>query len=174
MVFWHLLMTIYITQKQCFYIIACGWNLFYDFSKIVAVNLKYIFFSSWIYFQHFLYILNLGFSIGSEEGKYFPLYSCIHTCRFWLGVATYYALLLLTIYWLCSCNWSLNYFYWKSCVTCSFLENVSLVNLKLPYQCCFYINRIRWIEPNDLALSLFLIKNFTGGGFRCIYQVLFE
>ena len=35
---------------------------------------------------------------------------------------------------------------------------------------CFYINR-RWIEPNDLALSLF-INNHTGGGFRCIYQVL--
>ena len=39
---------------------------------------------------------------------------------------------------------------------------------------CFYINRIRWIEPNDLPLSLFLINNHTGGGFRCIYQVLFE
>ena len=39
---------------------------------------------------------------------------------------------------------------------------------------CFYINRLRSIELYGLALSLFLIKIFISGGFRCIYRVLFE
>ena len=60
---------------------------------------------------------------------------------------------------------------WLSSLPYNVLEGVKRL---LAYSATIYINRIRWIEPNDLALSLFLIKNIIGGVFRCIYQVFFE
>ena len=141
---------------------------------MISEQLNRSFCHRWLHFQHLLDILNLRFGTDPEDGNYFSLYSCIHISWFWVGVTIYYALILLRIYFACSCNWSFYYFYWKSCVICSFLENVSLASLKISYRCFFYINQIKWIEPNDLALSLFLIKDIIGGCFRCISKVLFE
>ena len=97
----------------------------------------------WLHFQHLLYILNLGFDTDSGEDKYFLLYSCTHIRWFRVGITIYYALLLLTMYCLCSCNWSLRDSYRKSCVTCYFLDNVSLANLKYLTDVYLYISQIR-------------------------------
>ena len=122
------------------------------------------FFHRWLHFQHLLDILNLRFGTDPEEGKYFSLYSCIHIWWFWVGVTIYYAVLLLRIYCSCSCNWSLCYFYWKYFLR-KFKNFLSMFS---------FSNQISWIEPNDLEVSLFLIKDIIGGCFMCINQVLFE
>ena len=59
---------------------------------------------------------------------------------------------------------------WPSSLPYNVLEGVKRLSA---YSATIYFNRIRWIEPNDLALSLFLFKNIIGGVFRCIYQVFF-
>ena len=91
-----------------------------------------------------------------------------------------FSYLLMTIYisttqhFCCvACGWNLFYNFQTVFQKLQCSENVSLTNLKIFYQ-CFYSYRIRWLEANDLVPSLFLIKKITGGGFRCIYQVLFE
>ena len=136
-----LLMTIYLSTTQYFCCIACGWNRFYNIQTILWKLLQQFrdisLFHNWLHFQHLLYKLNLGFGNVSKENKYFSLYCCTHVWWFWFNVTIYYALLLLMIYCSCSCNWSLRYFYWKSCVTCSFSENVSIANLKMFYRCLF-------------------------------------
>ena len=133
-------MTISISTTQYFLLVACGWNIFYDlqaFFKSCCSKSKIYLFSSLASFSTSALYIKFGVRHWFWRRQVFfslqlPPYLMI------LGWNNdLLCLLLLMIYCSWKCNWFLLYFYWKSCTTCSFSENVSLADLKIYYQCLF-------------------------------------